>query len=253
MFAISALERQLTARKILRKAGDRRAYSPLLDRAVVDAAIRWLPLLPRKINTLFDIGAARGDVAADLDALFCLQDVILVEPRPEQAALLAGRTIGRRKLLFSCAVAERPGTAEFHVLNSEDSSSLLSPIVKSAEAAFPGFNFGGKKSIAVSVRTLDQIYAESAVDFIDLLKVDVQGAELGVFKGGPLALKRTKIIRCEVGLRTLYEGQPPFIDVYSFLSSLSFELISFGDTVMDSNGVPIQADATFVNCALRDR
>lgn len=246
MFLVSTIERNLTARRLLRKAVDPKAYRLLLGEAVVDASIKWLPILPGPVHTLVDVGAARGDVAAELDALYGLQHAVLIEPNEQQLVQLRARTFSGRTSIHDCAVGHTAHTASFNVLESVDSSSLLQPKVAVAEESFPGFSFGSAAKIMVKVRPLDEIAREAGLGVIDLLKVDVQGAELDVFRGAGGVLERTRVIHVEVGFTPVYEAQPLFHQVYDFLRD-RFELLGLSGVVCNASGIPIQGDATFVN------
>ena len=65
--------------------------------------------------------------------------------------------------------------------------------------------------------TLDTFADKYNINDIDFIKIDVQGAELDVFKGGNNALKNVIKIICEVEFVPIYENQPLFGDVCSFL------------------------------------
>ncbi|PCJ18737.1 MAG: hypothetical protein COB02_09885 [Candidatus Cloacimonadota bacterium] len=73
-----------------------------------------------------------------------------------------------------------------------------------------------------SIESIDTISLDSFVDKhkiekIDFIKIDIQGAELEVFEGGIKTLKETCAILSEVEFIKLYEDQPLFGDVSSFL------------------------------------
>ncbi|CAG0979643.1 2-O-methyltransferase NoeI [Phycisphaerales bacterium] len=76
----------------------------------------------------------------------------------------------------------------------------------------------------VKTRRLDDV---PQVDGLDFLKIDVQGAELDVFKGAPRLLSRALVVHTEVEFVPMYEGQPLFSDVDQFLRSQGFLLHSF--------------------------
>src|SRR5581483_10571059 len=73
--------------------------------------------------------------------------------------------------------------------------------------------------IPVETRTLDSIAEISAMDF---LKIDVQGAELSVFRGGSLRLAQAVAIQAEVSFMPLYRNQPLFGDIDLALRALGF-------------------------------
>jgi FkbM family methyltransferase len=58
----------------------------------------------------------------------------------------------------------------------------------------------------------------------DYLKLDVQGAELDVLRGGQKLLERVVAVSTEVEFVPLYEGQPLFADVDTFLREKGFLL-----------------------------
>lgn len=77
---------------------------------------------------------------------------------------------------------------------------------------------------AVSTTRLDDI---AGIDNVDLFKIDVQGAELSVFRGGIKALSQTLVIQTEVEFVELYRDQPLFADVDIFLRSQGFQFHAF--------------------------
>ncbi|UCV04573.1 FkbM family methyltransferase [Dechloromonas denitrificans] len=62
---------------------------------------------------------------------------------------------------------------------------------------------------------------------VDYLKIDVQGAELAVFRGAPRLLAETLVICTEVEFVELYKGQPLFADVDAFLRQSGFQFHRF--------------------------
>ncbi len=73
----------------------------------------------------------------------------------------------------------------------------------------------------VETRRLDDIPEITSIDF---LKIDVQGGELDALKGATRHLAGAVVVQTEVEFLPLYEGQPLFADVDSFLRSRGFVL-----------------------------
>jgi FkbM family methyltransferase len=86
---------------------------------------------------------------------------------------------------------------------------------------FPRFSELGRvvNEIRLATRRLDDIAEISEIDF---LKIDIQGSELSVFKGGRLRLARAVAIQTEVSFVPLYKNQPVFGDIDLELRSLGF-------------------------------
>lgn len=72
--------------------------------------------------------------------------------------------------------------------------------------------------------SLDHFVATNSLPAVDFIKIDIQGAELDVFRGGISTLKNVLAIVTEVEFLPLYEDQPLFGDVQQFLakSGLAF-------------------------------
>ena len=80
----------------------------------------------------------------------------------------------------------------------------------------------------VATREVRTVRLDSAVEGpVDLLKLDVQGAELDVLQGAERLLGDVLVIHAEVEFFPLYRQQPLFDELFSFLRSHSFELFDF--------------------------
>ncbi len=65
------------------------------------------------------------------------------------------------------------------------------------------------------------------IENVDLLKLDVQGAELSVLSHAHRALSSTLVIQTEVEFVELYKGQPLFGDVDTFMRKQGFQFHTF--------------------------
>ena len=80
---------------------------------------------------------------------------------------------------------------------------------------------------------------------IDLVKIDVQGAEHLVLFGGRESLKKIKYICIEVSLKEIYQDSYLFHDIYNFLSENNFILLEFEPVYRSANKEILQADTLF--------
>ena len=83
------------------------------------------------------------------------------------------------------------------------------------------------KTSSVATKRLDDIDEVKGTDF---LKVDVQGAELLVFRGAEKLLSDVLVIHTEVEFLELYKGQPLFSDIDAFLRAHGFQLHKMSQT-----------------------
>jgi FkbM family methyltransferase len=151
----------------------------LLHEEIAIAAL--LPALLEEDSTYVDVGANRGQLLGQALRVAPKGRHLAFEPIPELAAQL------RRELpqvqTRQLALSARPGTAEFCHFKTMDGWSGLrrSPVV-SDERGHPEY-------IEVELSTLDAELAEWSPR---LLKIDVEGAELEVVRGGRELLARCR-------------------------------------------------------------
>jgi 2-O-methyltransferase len=246
--------RQLDARHALAAARDPRFARPLLQRRVLDAARRWLPVLPPSFRpqTVLDVGANLGNVTMELHDLYHPEFIGIVEANPELTEALLGISLECRSKVFACAIGSEPGRLPFHIVRKGDSlnsasSSLLSVSAEAAEL----WRLNTERTVDVPVRTLDEVWQECGARDLDLLKLDVQGYEPQVLMGGKCTLLRTRVIVTEMSFFREYEGQWLFGQLYELLQQSGFDLSATYEFARDPRGVPLQCNGVFVNTSLR--
>lgn len=189
-------------------------------------------------ETVIDVGAFRGDFA-----LACLRRwhearVISFEPlNPEPRKAMRGYR--RRWAWYSVALGARVGTVEMNRNEFIPSSSIL-PMADLHREAFPYTR--QSEPVKVGVAMLDEFYEHIASPA--LLKIDTQGYELEVLKGGTEVLTQCDAVVCEVSHEALYEGQPAYADLDTFLERQGFEHAARIDELRhpERQGMLLQSD-----------
>jgi FkbM family methyltransferase len=207
----------------------------------------WLDAHP--IRTILDIGANAGDFALTMAGRFPGARILSFEPLAGPYAELARKTAGEpRCTAIRCAVGEADSTIEMRPCTYSPSSSLL-PMTDVHREAFP-FTAGEGSPEVIRVRRLDDIAAETDLEDEMLVKIDVQGFEGHVIRGGMATLRRARGIIVETSFVPLYDGQPSFDDVYRALCGLGFVYAGNWDQLPDAKtGRVLQADAIFLRSA----
>ncbi len=113
----------------------------------------------------------------------------------------------------------------FHETNWNLTGSLLAPNHRLARS-FTNLDelLQPKAKHAVNTFRLDDI---NGIDDVDFIKIDIQGAELMVFKNAPRILAQTLMIQTEVEFVEIYQGQPLFADVDGFLRQSGYQFHTF--------------------------
>lgn len=205
-----------------------------------------VPFLPRgKPITLVDVGASVGGFAAAVRDHCGIRRALLIEPQPANARVLAAQYADSRFQISECAVSDEEGAVDMAILNFHYSSSLLAVKAEFAGNS-PDADFRVRERIAVKTRLLDNLLAEiSWTEPVDLLKIDVQGAEIKALNGARQTLARTRMAWIEVSFRPMYEGSAVFADVHAFMNSHGFRLSSIQEGFRGEQGELLQADALF--------
>ena len=177
-------------------------------------------LQPDRLTAVVDIGANPIDGDAPYKAM--LQGRICrvtgFDPHPQALARL-----NAAKSDLETYLPHAVGDGETHTLNicrGLGFASLLQPDVR-VLTHFPNFSELGRvlERVPLPTRRLDAI---EEIDALDLLKIDIQGSELSVFRSGRAKLAKAVAIQTEVSFVPLYEKQPVFGEVDLELRSLGF-------------------------------
>ena len=147
---------------------------------------------------------------------------IMVEPDLPNAQLIIDhpRGIDRNRRLILGAVAEYDGEAFFHVSWNPADGSRTSGSIRPPTGHliyYPDTKFYDRPN-NVPCWTLDTIFNKEWLTKIDLLWVDIQGAERDMIAGGREALKRTRYIFIEVESSELYAGQALREELFAMLA-----------------------------------
>ena len=127
--------------------------------------------------------------------------VVAFEPNPKVFRQLqmhaALNHVEARVSLLPTALAESQGEAKLYI-SLEDTNSGLSSLTPGAEALALG-SLSEAHTLAVRLDTFDRWLASSGVDYVDLVKIDVEGAESRVLAGmrASLAAGTVGAVVCE--------------------------------------------------------
>jgi hypothetical protein len=110
-------------------------------------------------------------------------------------------------------------------------------------------------ALTMRTQTVDDIVRQVGLPPVDMIKLDVQGAEIDVLKGASSALKTARVLLTELSLVNYNEDAPLFHDVIAFLAGHDFYLYDIVDSSRRGKGTLIQIDGLFVRSSdpLRQR
>lgn len=112
----------------------------------------------------------------------------------------------------------------------------------------PHFTPGRYSAETLPMVPLDVYVQRANLPPPDLLKLDVQGAELDVLRGAESILSNTRYVLLEVSLHRWNKGAPMIEEVIAYMAARDFELIDIVDTHVIQNYL-FQIDVIFAHKA----
>ncbi len=129
--------------------------------------------------------------------------------------------------VISMGLGEKEETASLNLCQEPRVSSLLNPHFEFVSRFPDSKRFEVIKSEPIKVTTLDKCLLGRGVEY-DFIKIDTQGTELDILKGGDSILNSPFIgLEIEVEFLQLYKNQSLFGDVCSYLAKKNFEFFDF--------------------------
>jgi FkbM family methyltransferase len=133
------------------------------------------------------------------------------------------------------AVSDRRGPAPFFRNGISHTNSLYrvnlesKDSIKLTEARCSGgndFTDSLNQPLAIQCSTLDAYCQEAGINAVDLLKIDVQGAEAAVLRGAARTLEITEAVVLEASFYDFYEHRTAIADLEHYLRPAGLALFS---------------------------
>lgn len=205
--------------------------------------IRNLP-----IKTIIDVGANEGQFAKMIERVFPQASIYCFEPIDEAFEKLSewASSKNNRIKCFKLALGDSEKEIDmFKHIDHTPSSSILNA-TPLCESYYPFTQ--QKETIKVIQTTLDKAVETFNISLVPeiLIKLDVQGYEDRVIKGGGNTFSKATACILEVCLDELYESQASFNEITALLYDMGFKYVGNLDQVYADDGHVMYFDAVFV-------
>jgi FkbM family methyltransferase len=204
---------------------------------------KYLAVLPEGIQSVVIVGAWQGAEIPDLLNKYSRAEIVAFEPSKTHYPILAAAYRGNQRVrCFQEAISDVVGEADFHEGSLPGSGSLL-PLGQDDRSRAHNLGLVEIETFRVRVSTLDAHEATRNLSHVDLLKIDVQGAEEAVLDGGRKAIARTSAVLVEVSLsESAYVGSTRFDHLVESLHDSGLVLCALGvdPVTLDGNALFIR-------------
>jgi len=174
---------------------------------------------------IVEVGSFNGKDTLRLANSFPNAKVYGFEPVPELYSVAVRRCLKRSNVkILQLAVSNETGWTSINISGgtSRASSSILDP--GPIGQHFRGIKFDEENKVSVATIKLSDWITNTGLEKIDLLWIDVQGAEGLVLHGLEDKLHLVKMIYSEVNFEESYSGTILFDEVKDFLLARGFSL-----------------------------
>lgn len=196
---------------------------------------------------IFDVGACHGDISILFRNLFPSSTVYAFEPFPESFVKLKMTTSCDPNIkIFNLGFSDTEGDKLFHSNLSSVTNSLLESDPRASDTWGKGL-LETKELVKAHFTTIDSFVKDINIPRIDILKLDVQGAENLVMKGAKEScLKQAiEIIYSEFITQPTYKNQLRFDEMLHEFYTCGFDLHNIYNMVLTSKGKLSQIDVIF--------
>jgi FkbM family methyltransferase len=196
-------------------------------------AVLRLAIGPKQVGVVFDCGSRDARDGVDLVRVFHAKELHVFEPNPAAMALCRRTAAANTDIpiiLNQVALGDKLDKVTFRPIDPDRTETqwadgnIGASSLFEADKSYPYESYV-QRQITVDMITLDFYCLTHSKP--DLLWIDVQGAELMLFRGAEETLRNVRVIHVELSFRPLYHGQPLYWEVDRYLRARGFRRVGF--------------------------
>lgn len=191
---------------------------------------------PKSVDVIFDIGSCHCLESVEFAKKYKDSRIFAFEANPESYQVCLNNSKDYPSIeVINQAVNDYDGSCKFYPMDKErtvttweDGNQGASSLYR-ANGAYDHIEKYVQYEIEVPCTRIDTFCEKNNIDHIDIVWMDLQGAELKALKSMGDILDTVQIIHTELEMNPMYDGQCLFSDVNNFLTNNGFDL-EWGDT-----------------------
>lgn len=186
-------------------------------------------------RSAIDVGAYHGEWTNAFKRVFPAARVLMVEPQQSEASVLR-------------AVADGYGDVDVRmVLVGPEERQAVPFMLGGTSSTVLGAGENGQAVTPLAMTTLDKVVTDVEMEQVDILKLDVQGYELEVLRGGVGCLSVAEVVMLEVSLIGIIPDAPLFSEVVRFMDEKGFQVFDVTSYIWHPRRrITFQMDVLFV-------
>lgn len=203
-------------------------------------------------KVIFDVGSRDGSESVTFKERYKGSSVYAFECNPQTIPQLRERAAKYGIHAVEKAVNIYDGETTFYPINPKETVTTWMDGNPGASSLFKANgNYPAEvyvqDEIKVPCTRLDSFCYEQGIKQVDVLWIDLQGAELIALNSLGELLKTVKFINTEVTFKEMYSGQVLFDELHAFLVSKGFTLINDEETFSRKSQGFWQTDGIYTN------
>lgn len=200
-----------------------------------------------RVTGIIDAGASDGRISKRLLRRFPAAHVYAFEPNSLYTETL--QRYAKEEPRFHpqfLALSDHEGTAELYVTESPGCASLFAPAKRLKEISPQGASV--KSLEKVELVTIDEWAKRNGDPAIQLMKFDIQAAELRALRGAVCVLQSsTLLVYTEVWFNPVYDDGASYSEIDLFFREYGFVLYDIFKPKYNPNGLIMWGSAIFLN------
>lgn len=186
-------------------------------------------------STIVDIGAYHGEWTQEVYKIFPGSRYLMIEAIESKRAILKD-------------IAEKSPNIDYYIalLGNQDGDKLPFHELETASSVLEEhFENSAQRNLKIA-ETLDSVLKKLDFPPPQFIKIDTQGYELEILKGGEFALSSADLVLLEVSVLDIHKNVPLINDVLEYMHKRNFLLYDIGDIIRRPlNNTLWQIDAFF--------
>ncbi|MFC1635037.1 FkbM family methyltransferase [Planctomycetota bacterium] len=196
---------------------------------------------------IFDVGAYIGEVTRTYREIFPQAKLYCFEPFPGSFRELEKQSVDPLAKLYQVAISDQIGKTTLNV-NADLSCNSIFPRPQN-EPAYYSAHAQNVDQIEVDTTTIDSFCKRENIERIDILKLDVEGAEIKALRGAHNTLSNhaVTLIYTEIMFIPHYEGGCLFHELAGLLKQYGYTLFNLYNLKRAKNGQLRWGNAIFLS------